>query len=171
MILFLITIIGLFHKRHKVYSFSNLDDMKKSLMDVGSIDCYPQDLVRVFLNLVSNGMYAANKRYTESGDKNSSPDPAIFIGTSQNGANVSVEVRDNGDGIAQDLHEKIFAPFYTTKPPGEGTGLGLSLSYDIIVKQHGGTMTVDSEPGEFTSFIVTLPQKMVGRENMGESKE
>ncbi|MEH6525685.1 MAG: ATP-binding protein [Sneathiella sp.] len=145
-------------------------DMKKSLMDVGKIDCYPQDLMRVFLNLVSNGMYAANKRYAESVDKSSSPDPVIFIGTSQNGANVSVEVRDNGDGIPEDLREKIFAPFFTTKPPGEGTGLGLSLSYDVIVKQHGGTMTVESEPGEFTSFIVTLPQRMMGQENIGEKK-
>ncbi len=71
-----------------------------------------------------------------------------------------VEIRDNGTGIPPEIREKIFMPFFTTKPAGEGTGLGLSLSYDIVVKQHGGDLAVDSEPGEFTSFRVTLPRTL-----------
>lgn len=125
---------------------------------VGEIDCYPQDLMRVFLNVASNGMYAANKRKAEAIDPNSAPKPTISVTTREEGNTVSVEIRDNGSGIPDDIREKIFTPFFTTKPAGEGTGLGLSLSYDIVVKQHGGTMRVDSEPGKFTAFIVTLPR-------------
>ena len=73
-------------------------------------------------------------------------------------------MRDNGTGIGDAVREKIFEPFFTTKPAGEGTGLGLSLSYDIVVKQHGGQLTVDSRPGDFTEFIVTLPRKMATSE-------
>ncbi len=69
-------------------------------------------------------------------------------------------MRDNGPGIAADVREKIFMPFFTTKPAGEGTGLGLSLSYDIVVKQHGGDLSVESEPGAFTAFRVTLPKSL-----------
>jgi PAS domain S-box-containing protein len=123
---------------------------------VGEIECFPQDVMRVFLNLISNGMYAANKRLTESGGA----PPEIALTTRANGAEVEVEIRDNGTGIPAELREKIFNPFFTTKPAGEGTGLGLSLSYDIIVKQHGGEMTVETEPGEFTAFRVTLPRAL-----------
>ncbi len=122
--------------------------------DVGQIDCYPQDLMRVFLNLISNGMYAANKRKDA---EESDFSPTIWLSTRANGDRVNVTIRDNGTGIPEEMREKIFLPFYTTKPAGEGTGLGLSLSYDTIVKQHGGTLTVDSKPGDHTIFVVSVP--------------
>ena len=77
-------------------------------------------------------------------------------------------MRDNGAGIPAEVREKIFTPFFTTKPAGEGTGLGLSLSYDIVVKQHGGEMAVDSEPGEFTAFRVTLPRALPASRGNGQ---
>ena len=112
--------------------------------------------MRVLLNLISNGMYAANKRLAEQGGAQ----PEIAVTTRAVDGRVEVEVRDNGTGIPAELREKIFNPFFTTKPAGEGTGLGLSLSYDIVVKQHGGELTVESEPGEFTAFRVSLPRKL-----------
>jgi two-component system, NtrC family, sensor kinase len=72
---------------------------------------------------------------------------------------VEIRVRDNGAGIPADIKDKLFQPFFTTKPTGEGTGLGLSISYDIVTKQHGGTITVDSEVGDYTAFVVTLPRR------------
>ena len=74
------------------------------------------------------------------------------------GDNVEIRIRDNGGGIPDEIREKIFNPFFTTKPPGEGTGLGLSLSHDIVVKQHGGSIEVDTRPGEFTEFKIILPR-------------
>ncbi|MCL5778086.1 PAS-domain containing protein [Limibaculum sp. FT325] len=126
---------------------------------VGEVECHPQDLMRVFLNLVSNGIYAASKRRAAEGGGFS---PAISLATRAIGERVEVEIRDNGAGIPPELREKIFLPFFTTKPAGEGTGLGLSLSYDIVVKQHGGTLTVESAPGEHTSFVVSVPVRAAG---------
>ena len=94
--------------------------------------------------------------------------PKITLATRSHGDKVEVEIRDNGTGIPQELKEKIFMPFFTTKPAGEGTGLGLSLSYDIVVKQHGGDMSVESEPNAFTAFNVLLPRCQP--ETPGESK-
>jgi len=74
------------------------------------------------------------------------------------GTAVEIRIRDNGTGIPSDVREKMFVPFFTTKPTGEGTGLGLSMTYDIIVKQHGGSIDVETEPGAFTEFIITLPR-------------
>ena len=143
-------------------------EIKKSLSsDVGEIECYPQDLTRVFLNLISNGMYAAHARHALSGSGNIH-EPVISVESRSHGDTVSIEVRDNGAGIPDDIRDKIFTPFFTTKPPGEGTGLGLSLSFDIIVKQHGGTMTVESEPENFTAFTVTLPRILRDNERSGE---
>lgn len=78
---------------------------------------------------------------------------------------VEIRIRDNGIGMPPDVKEKIFDPFFTTKPPGEGTGLGLSMSYDIVVKQHAGRIDVETEPGAFTEFIITLPR---GGEPLGD---
>ena len=86
--------------------------------------------------------------------------PTIEVTSRALDDSVEIEVRDNGAGIPDTLREKIFLPFFTTKPAGEGTGLGLSLSYDIIVKQHGGTLTVDSKPGEYTVFAVSVPRRL-----------
>ena len=135
----------------------NIEMVKLLAPEVGEVECFPQDLMRVFLNLISNGMYAANKRSTQAGDGFS---PTISLTTRTHGGKIEIEVRDNGTGIAPELRDKIFMPFFTTKPAGEGTGLGLSLSYDIVVKQHGGELAVDSQPGEFTVFRVTLPRTL-----------
>jgi len=110
----------------------------------------------VFLNLIGNRFYAANKRSREAGDGFR---PVLKVATRALRNAVEVRVRDNGTGIAPEHREKLFQPFFTTKPTGEGTGLGLSISHDIVTTQHGGTITVDSEVGEFTEFIVRLPRR------------
>jgi len=133
----------------------NIDIVKSLAPEVGELECFPQELMRVFLNLVSNGIYAANKQRQSAGEDFS---PTIELTTRANGEAFEVAIRDNGVGIPKELQEKIFLPFFTTKPTGEGTGLGLSLSYDIVVKQHGGHMTVESEPGAYTCFRITLPR-------------
>jgi signal transduction histidine kinase len=138
--------------------------------EVSEVECYPQDLMRVFLNLISNGMYAANEREASAGQKAVRIEPAITVMTRDLGDKVAIEIRDNGAGIPADIQEKIFTPFFTTKPAGEGTGLGLSLSYDIVVKQHGGTMSVESEPDEFTVFVVTVPRVLPDTKTDGASK-
>jgi signal transduction histidine kinase len=122
---------------------------------VGVVDGYPQEITRVLLNLISNGFYAATKRKAEAGD---SFEPTLTATTKNLGDKVEIRIRDNGAGIPTEIKEKIFNPFFTTKPPGEGTGLGLSMSHDIIVKQHGGTIDVDTAPGAFTEFRIVLPR-------------
>ena len=120
------------------------------------IELAPQELTRVFLNLFGNGFYAANKRAKENG--NGSFRPILRVATHDLGDAVEVRVRDNGTGIPPEIKDKLFQPFFTTKPTGEGTGLGLSISYDIVVQQHGGSIEVDSEVGEYTEFTVRLPR-------------
>jgi two-component system, NtrC family, sensor kinase len=122
---------------------------------VGLADVYPQEITRVLLNLISNGFYAAAKRMTETGNSFTA---TVTAATKNLGDKVEIRIRDNGTGIPTEVKEKIFNPFFTTKPAGEGTGLGLSMSYDIIVKQHGGTIHVDTEPGVFTEFVIRLPR-------------
>ena len=109
----------------------------------------------MLLNLISNGFYAAMKRKAEMSN---GYEPALVATTRSLGDHVEIRIRDNGGGIPPEVKEKMFNPFFTTKPPGEGTGLGLSLSYDIIVKQHAGSIEVDTRPGEFTEFRVILPR-------------
>jgi signal transduction histidine kinase len=121
----------------------------------GAVDLFPQEITRAFLNLISNGFYAANKRKREVG---SGFEPVLHATTRDLGDSVEIRIRDNGSGIPADVKEKMFNPFFTTKPAGEGTGLGLSMSHDIVVKQHGGTIDVDTEPGEFTEFRIVLPR-------------
>jgi signal transduction histidine kinase len=123
---------------------------------VGVADVYAQEITRVLLNLISNGFYAATKRAAASNGF----EPRLKAITRNLGDNVEIRIRDNGMGIPLDIREKIFNPFFTTKPAGEGTGLGLSLSHDIVVKQHGGTIEVVTELGSFTEFIITLPRVM-----------
>jgi signal transduction histidine kinase len=84
-------------------------------------------------------------------------EPEVKLSTRRQGDAVEIRVRDNGTGMPKAVCDKIFEPFFTTKAPGEGTGLGLSISYDIVVQQHGGGLRVESEPGEFTEFVITLP--------------
>jgi signal transduction histidine kinase len=124
------------------------------------IELVPQNITRVLLNLFGNGFYAANKRRQGSG--NATFEPILRVATRQRGDRVEIAVRDNGIGIAPENREKLFQPFFTTKPTGEGTGLGLSISYEIVAHEHGGTITVDSELGQFTEFTVTLPRSAGG---------
>jgi signal transduction histidine kinase len=130
----------------------------------GMIDVYPQEITRVFLNLISNGFYAAAKR-KEAGDEGF--EPTLSATTKSLGNRVEIRIRDNGTGIPLEVKEKIFNPFFTTKPAGEGTGLGLSMSHDIVVKQHGGKIEVDTAPGAFTEFIITLPRTAAARPQAG----
>jgi signal transduction histidine kinase len=123
----------------------------------GIADIYPQEITRVLLNLISNGFYAATQRAGAAGN---GFEPRLKVVTRNLGDRVEVRIRDNGRGIPPDIQEKIFNPFFTTKPAGEGTGLGLSMSHDIVVKQHGGTIEVLTEPGSFTEIIITLPRVM-----------
>jgi signal transduction histidine kinase len=129
----------------------------------GEVDVFPQDITRVLLNLISNGFYAATKRITQAGGDGY--EPTLSASTRSLGDQVEIRIRDNGTGIPPEVKEKMFNPFFTTKPAGEGTGLGLSISHDIIVKQHGGAIEVDTEPGEYTEFRIVLPRKsaMVGK--------
>ena len=125
----------------------------------GGADVFPQDIRRALLNLIANGFYAATKRNTETngGDY----EPTLTASTRNLGDRVEIRIRDNGTGIPPDVKEKMFNPFFTTKPTGEGTGLGLSISHDIIVKQHAGSIDIDTQPGEFTEIIVTLPRTAI----------
>ena len=130
--------------------------------DAGEIDVFPQDITRALLNLISNGFYAATKRKTETngGDY----EPTLTAATKNLGDRVEISIRDTGIGISPDVKEKMFNPFFTTKPAGEGTGLGLSISHDIIVKQHGGSIEVDTQPGEFTEIRIVLPRAALGQQ-------
>ena len=123
---------------------------------VGEVDLFPQEITRVLLNLISNGFYAATKRKAETngGDY----EPTLTAVTKNLDHTVEIRIRDNGAGIPNEVKAKMFNPFFTTKPSGEGTGLGLSISHDIIVKQHGGSLEVDTQPGEFTEFRIVLPR-------------
>jgi two-component system, NtrC family, sensor kinase len=123
---------------------------------VGFADIYPQEITRVLLNLISNGFYAATKRAVAVNGFQ----PKLTAVTHNRGDKVEIRIRDNGTGISPEIREKIFNPFFTTKPAGEGTGLGLSMSHDIVVKQHGGTIDVVTEPESFTEFIITLPRNI-----------
>jgi signal transduction histidine kinase len=122
----------------------------------GAIELYPQEITRALLNLISNGFYAATRRKVDTGDL--SFEPVLSASTRNLGKTVEIRIRDNGTGILPEVRDKIFNPFFTTKPTGEGTGLGLSMTHDIIVKQHGGRIDVETEPGVFTEFIITLPR-------------
>ena len=131
----------------------------------GTIELFPQDITRAFLNLIANGVYAATRRKTEN--KESGFEPTLRAATKNLGTTVEIRIRDNGTGIPAEVREKMFNPFFTTKPAGEGTGLGLSMTHDIIVKQHGGKIDVETEPGVFTEFVITLPRAIIPPKTAG----
>jgi GAF domain-containing protein len=135
----------------------------------GEFDVFPQEITRALLNLISNGFYAATKRKGQAnGD---SFEPTLRATTKNLGDRVEITIRDNGAGIPAEVREKMFNPFFTTKPAGEGTGLGLSISHDIIVKQHGGSIEVDTQPGQFTEFKITLPRVAASLVNREDERE
>ena len=120
---------------------------------IGKINIIPQDIGRVLLNLYNNAFYSVAEKKKQPGEKY---EPTISVNTKKIGVKIEIRVRDNGMGIPQKALDKIFQPFFTTKPTGQGTGLGLSLSYDII-KAHGGEIKVDTAEGEFAEFVIQLP--------------
>ncbi len=132
----------------------------------GEVDLFPQEITRVFLNLISNGFYAAMKRKTDANGE-ASFEPTLLAATKDLGDRVEIRIRDNGTGIPPEVKDKMFNPFFTTKPAGEGTGLGLSISHDIVVKQHGGTIEVSTKTGEFTEFRITLPRDAASNDRSG----
>ena len=119
----------------------------------GFSNVIPQDIGRVMLNLFNNAFYAVyqKQKTAEPGYK-----PEVTVTTSTGNNQVIIKVRDNGNGIPEGIRDKIMQPFFTTKPTGEGTGLGLSLSYDIVVKVHGGSIDVDTKEGQYTEFTISL---------------
>ncbi|MGY4435824.1 two-component system NtrC family sensor kinase [Bradyrhizobium sp. F1.13.1] len=123
----------------------------------GQAEVFPQEITRVLLNLISNGFHAVAKRKSDDGAADY--EPVVIAATRDRGDSIEIRIRDNGTGIPHEVKEKMFDPFFTTKPAGEGTGLGLSMSHDIVVKQHGGTIDVATEPGKFTEFTIRLPRQ------------
>ena len=120
---------------------------------IGKINIIPQDIGRVLLNLYNNAFYAVSeKQKAESKEY----EPTVSVNTKKSGDKFLVSVTDNGNGIPQKIIDKIFQPFFTTKPTGLGTGLGLSLSYDIV-KAHGGEIKVETKESEGSEFIIQLP--------------
>ncbi|MVM33265.1 tetratricopeptide repeat protein [Spirosoma sp. HMF4905] len=124
--------------------------------DLGQVNVVPQEIGRVLLNLYNNAFYAVRERQQHA---DSSYLPTLTVTTEKTPESVQIRVADNGTGIPESVKQKIFQPFFTTKPTGEGTGLGLSLSYDIITKGHGGALRVESQAGEGTTFVIELPQR------------
>ncbi len=131
----------------------------------GEADLYPQEMTRVLLNIIANGFYAAHKRKGQA--DSDTFEPTVIASTRNLGDRVEIRIRDNGTGIPPEVKEKMFNPFFTTKPAGEGTGLGLSISHDIIVKQHSGTIDIDTRPGEFTEFRIVLPRAAAFPDSQG----
>ncbi len=137
--------------KDKSFNATIKTDFDKSLEKINII---PQDIGRVILNLLTNAFYAVNEKAKKlvSGYQ-----PTVSVSTRKLNDKIEIEVRDNGNGIPQEILDKIFQPFFTTKPTGQGTGLGLSLSYDIIKKGHGGEIKVETNEGEGSVFIISLP--------------
>ena len=121
---------------------------------IGKINIVPQDIGRVLLNLIQQCILCSNMK--RRNNKRESYEPTVSVSTKKVNDKIEIRVKDNGNGIPQKVLDKIFQPFFTTKPTGQGTGLGLSLSYDII-KAHGGEIKVDTKEGEFAEFVIQLP--------------
>lgn len=136
-------------------------DLRSSLApDVGKIECYPDDLVRALFNVIANGVDAACQRSNDDM-------PTVEVVTRAGDATVDIVIEDNGVGMQDSMIEQALTPFFTTKPPGEGTGLGLSLSHDVIGRQHRGHLDIVSEIGRFTRVTLTLPKALPDRRHRG----
>ena len=133
----------------------NLEIVEELDPDAGLINAVPEDLGRVFLNIVSNACYAINEKI---GQTPNDPHyrPTLWVSTRRAANAIEIQIRDNGNGIPPEVMDRIFNPFFTTKPPNRGTGLGLSLCSDIV-RQHGGSITPESEPGQYTAMLVSIP--------------
>ena len=137
--------------------------------EVGQIEIVPQDMGRVFLNMVSNACHATDEK-RRAGEDGGRYEPTLLMATRRLDDRLEVSIRDNGNGIPPEVIDKIFNPFFTTKPTDQGTGLGLALSNDIV-REHGGTIRVESEPGEFTEMVVELPLTQTSTTLEGEAEE
>ena len=143
-----------YHSARASDSEFQLDILRELDPDMGDVDVIPQDLGRVFLNMVGNACYATDEK-RKAGEADGY-EPTISLATRRGEENIEIRIRDNGNGMPPHVVEKIFNPFFTTKPTGEGTGLGLAMSSDIV-REHGGHIQVETEPGEFTEMIIELP--------------
>ena len=123
--------------------------------EVGTLLISPQGLGRALQNILANAFDAVSSKKQSAGD---GYEPAVTVSTRKTADAIEICVTDNGDGIPAEMQDRIFEPFFTTKPTGSGTGLGLSLSYEIVTQGHGGTLTVDSEPGQGARFVICLPE-------------
>jgi two-component system NtrC family sensor kinase len=125
---------------------------------LGKVEVIPQDLGRVILNLITNAFYAVTekKAYEVKNVPGTKYEPTVTVSTRKVGDKVEIRVSDNGNGIPQHIVDKIFQPFFTTKPAGQGTGLGLSMSYDIVTKAHGGELKVETNEGQGTTFSILI---------------
>ena len=135
--------------KDKSFNVTTKTDFDES---IGNINVVPQDLGRVILNLINNAFYAVDVKKKQNGG---GYEPTVSVSTKEENGKVEIKVADNGSGIPQKALDKIFQPFFTTKPTGQGTGLGLSLSYDIV-KAHGGELKVETKEGEGSEFIIQL---------------
>jgi signal transduction histidine kinase/ligand-binding sensor domain-containing protein len=136
--------------KDKSFNASMKTDFDQS---IGTLDIIGQDMGRVILNLITNAFYAVNERKQQSG---ADYEPTVTVSTKRVGARIEIRVSDNGNGIPQSILDKIYQPFFTTKPTGQGTGLGLSMSYDIVTKAHNGELKVETQQGVGTTFIIKL---------------
>lgn len=141
-----------YHGMRAANSSFNVDIDSDYDTNLPLMEIIPQDLSRAFLNILNNAMYAAYDFATREPGR----DPEIRVSTGLSGKCVVIKIRDNGEGIPKEIREQVFKPFFTTKPAGVGTGLGLSMTSEIV-KRHNGTIEVDSEEGQFTEFIITIP--------------
>jgi len=144
-----------YHGYRAIDTSFNVSIQKNYSETIEPVEIIQQDIGRVLLNILSNACYAIAEKQKENGETYS---PELSIRTLSKNGHVEIRIHDNGPGIPHEVRDKIFNPFFTTKPTGEGnTGLGLSISYDIIVQQHHGKLEVESDPGNFTEFIISLP--------------
>ncbi len=146
--------------KDKTFNVTMKTDFDES---IGKINVIPQDIGRVILNLITNAFYAVQVETQNYASPQQAPrkqpdyNPTVIVSTKNTGTHVKISVDDNGNGIPQAAIDKIFQPFFTTKPSGQGTGLGLSMSYEIVTKAHGGELKVDNKPGEGVRFTIILP--------------
>ncbi len=148
--------VGLaYHGMRAEHAGFNVDLVRDYAADVGDVEMVPEEMGRVFLNLLDNAFAAVRER--EIAGTGPGFEPRVVIRTRRLAAGVTVTIEDNGTGMTPDVRTKVFEPFFTTKPTGEGTGLGLSLTYEIVVHGHSGTLALDTEAGRGTAFTVTLP--------------
>jgi signal transduction histidine kinase len=147
--------VGLAYHSKRVQSFEFTATIEKDYApDLSRLQCFPSELSRAFINIVDNAFYAIDKKRQTAALEYI---PTLSLKTCQQDNRIEIRIQDNGTGISPEHYFKIFEPFFTTKPTDQGTGLGLSMTYEIIVSQHRGTLQVETKPGVFTEFIVTLP--------------